>query len=441
MTRADRLARFGLAATIVLSPFRARIELLARPDPPVYRDFTDLLLFWSDVAVLLTLGAWAASLIVRPRRLSFGPRFLAWPVAGLLVAIWLGVPFSVDPVLAAWNAGRIVLLVLLALYVVNEVVDLVALVAPIAVMVGVQAVVGLAQVVGQHSIGLGILGEHDLAPIFGVSVITASDGLRYVRGYGLTDHPNILGGLLAFALLFIGALPSAAPWDRRLVRVALFALGSAASLVTFSRSAWLALVIGLLVVTGVLFRIRDRARVRTLATFVLAGAIASAPLAVAFLPALAARVDLGTSTPAQARPFDERAAAATAAVAVFGARPLLGVGIGTLPVAVHQAQPIFGYQYQPASIVLLDAAAETGVIGAVAYAAIFVLPWLALLRLRRHWTPALAVASGALAEVTVVGFFDYYTWSYSAGRIWAWLVLGVWAMAYRSAVAERAHAG
>jgi hypothetical protein len=34
--------------------------------------------------------------------------------------------------------------------------------------------------------------------------------------------------------------------------------------------------------------------------------------------------------------------------------------------------------------------------------------------------------------------FDYYTWSYSAGRIWAWVVLGLWAVAYRSVKSERA---
>ena len=38
-----------------------------------------------------------------------------------------------------------------------------------------------------------------------------------------------------------------------------------------------------------------------------------------------------------------------------------------------------------------------------------------------------------LAAFSVVGLFDYYTWTYTAGRVWAWLAIGLWAVAYRSA--------
>jgi hypothetical protein len=62
------------------------------------------------------------------------------------------------------------------------------------------------------------------------------------------------------------------------------------------------------------------------------------------------------------------------------------------------------------------------------------MPWIALLRRRRSWTPELAGLSGALAALTVVGLFDYYPWTLTPGRIWAWLILGLWAMAYERAV-------
>jgi hypothetical protein len=48
--------------------------------------------------------------------------------------------------------------------------------------------------------------------------------------------------------------------------------------------------------------------------------------------------------------------------------------------------------------------------------------------------------SGALAAISVAGFADYYTWTYSAGRIWAWVVLGLWAAAYRDAMRGGARA-
>jgi hypothetical protein len=82
----------------------------------------------------------------------------------------------------------------------------------------------------------------------------------------LSDHPNILGGCLAFGLVLLAAWyldrssqesevraylnsPDGSKEDTRLqaspVIVATFALGCAGLLLTFSRSAWLALICGL----------------------------------------------------------------------------------------------------------------------------------------------------------------------------------------------------
>jgi hypothetical protein len=428
------VARLGLALTIVLSPFRARIELLVRPSPPVYADFTDVLLFWSDIAVLVTIGAWALSLIALPRALSFGPRFLAWPVAGLLIVAWLGIPFATDVALAAYNATRFAVLAVLALYVVNEIDGLARLVIPIGVMVVVQSIAGIAQVVSQGSLGLSVLGEHLLGPAFGVSVVTGADGVRYLRAYGLADHPNILGGVLAMALLLLADPLPGGSGVPRWIRFGVFALGMAGLFVTFSRGAWLALAAGLLVIGAMLARLRDRAGFRSLAALCLGGLLVIAPLAAAFLPALSARTSIGTPIATEARSLDERVALATATVAVAFEHPVLGVGLGALPLAIRDAQPAFMYDYQPASVVLLDAAAETGLLGAACYLVILVAPWLALARRRRQWTPELATASAALAALGVVGLFDYYTWTYPAGRIWAWIVLGLWAVAYRAAI-------
>ncbi len=430
------VARVAFAATIVLSPFRARIDLVARPITPVYGDFTDVLLAWSDVAVLLTVGSWFLSLAVRPRHVSIGPRFLAWPAAGLLIVAWLGVPFAMDVPVAADNAAHVSVLALLALYVVNEVGRLDRLAIPVGVMIAVQGIVAIGQVVTQRSLGLPGLGELQLAPSLGVSVVTALDGVRYLRGYGLADHPNILGGILSIALLLFGGAIAMRSGRIGFVRAAVFALGGAALFVTFSRGAWLGLAVGLLVVMVMLSRIQGRVAIRTVASLCLGGVIVSTPFVAAFLPAVSARTDAVGPIVTETRSIDERAALAEATASVIVAHPVLGVGLGALPLAIHDARPDFTFDYQPASVVLLDAAAETGLAGAALYLAILVAPWLALVR-RRRWTTELAVASAALAAVTVVGLFDYYTWTYQSGRIWAWVVLGLWGIAYRNAAVER----
>lgn len=445
-TVTDRVARLAFGALIVLSPFRARIELMARPNPPVYGDFTDLLIYWSDLALVIAIGAWLVSLVARPRSVALGPRFLVWPVAGLVIVAWLGVPLSADPIVAADNAVRLVALVALAVFVVNAIADLNQLRTPLLLMVGSQAIVAIGQFIGQRSVGLGGLGEYTLASHLGVSVVTAADGTRYLRGYGLADHPNILGGLLAIGLLLIigiGAYRSvrttAASAAGAAVATAVVGIGATALFVTFSRAAWLGAAVGLGVLGAMLASLGGRATLRRIGTTLLAGAIVVAPFIASALPVVAARTDIGPPIATEARSIDERAALAEAAAAIFIAHPILGVGIGTLPSAMRTADPGFAWDYQPASIVVLDIAAETGLLGALLFLAILVGPWLALVRRRGRWTPALATTSAALAAIEIVGFFDYYPWSYAAGRIWTWALLGLWVVAYRAAgtVAEK----
>ena len=88
LTAADRavlgdaarpLSRICFAALVALSPFRGRIELAARPTPGVYGDYTDFLVFWSDVALLATLTLWAVSLLRARTVPTIGSRFIALP--------------------------------------------------------------------------------------------------------------------------------------------------------------------------------------------------------------------------------------------------------------------------------------------------------------------------------------------------------------------------
>jgi len=432
-TVARQAAWVAFAALVVTSPLRARISLVARPTVPVYGDFTDFLLFVSDMALLATLGLWALSLVLARRPVRVGPRFVAWPVATLVAVAWLGVPFAVDVPLAAYNATRLVLLVLLGLYVATEVDRLARLVVPLALMIVGQAVVGIGQVVGQRSLGLTGLGEHVLSPILGVAVVTAHDGTRYLRAYGLADHPNILGGLLALALLLLGGAIALDAGRRRPWTVVVFAMGVAALFLTFSRGAWFALLAGFAVLVGMLALTRDHAALRRLGLAGAAGLLVAAPFVAPYRDVIRARADAG-GQPANLRAVSEREAVSEATTHLVVDRPVLGVGIGALPVAVKGIRPDFPFHYEPASVVLLDVTAETGLVGGAAYLVILLAPWVALARHRRRWTGELAVASATLAALTIVGLFDYYTWTYSAGRIWAWIVLGLWVGAYRRAV-------
>jgi len=434
---ADRLAWLSFAALIVLSPFRAVVTELERPIPQIASGYTKFVLGWPDVALLATLALWVVSLALRPRALVLGPSVVWVPVAGLLVISWLGVPSSVDPWLAAYNAVRLVFVVAVGLYVVNELERVERLAVPIMVMVIIQAVVVLGQTVDQGSVGLSVLGEPRLDTSWnGVSVVAAADGTRLLRAYGLSPHPNILGGVLAFALL---TLIAALGRTRRelILRSIVFALGVVALLLTFSRAAWVGFTVGAVVGVVMLAVMRDRVAFRRWLGVTIAGIVLCIPFVLPFAPYLAARAHVSGPVATEVRSLDERVALAAASVDVFVDRPLLGAGLGTLPTAIFRADPTFGWAYQPAHVVAIVAAAETGILGLLCYMVIVIAPWVLLIRDRARWTPWSAGASAALAAVTVVGLFDYYTWTPSGGRIWAWIALGAWLAAYRAAMRGR----
>jgi len=429
----SRLCFYGL---IIISPFRAREIVIARPDGVVWRDYTDFLIYWSDVLVLAVLFLWGVSLLRDRRPLLAGPALVRWPAAGLLAATWLSVPLSLDAALSAYTAVRFTALVALALFVANEVRSVRQIAPALLVMVVSQAAVGLLQTAGQGSVGLGLLGELSLDPArSSASVVAAADTPRLLRAYGLTDHPNILGGLVAFALLLI--VGAATRWRAAWywACAAAFSLGGAVLLAAFSRGAWLAMAVGAAVLLCLALLRRDTSQLQAWLGLCLAAAIAFALLGAHYSRYLGIRLGMAGSSVSvtEAQSLAERDALASKALEVYAGRPLLGVGAGALPGAMRDAFPQADVEYQYAHVVILDAFAETGLVGGAAYAVLLAGPWILLWRGRRRLTPELIAASAALAAVTVAGAFDYYTWAWIPGRIWAWLVLGLWIGAHARA--------
>ncbi|HEU0073883.1 MAG TPA: O-antigen ligase family protein [Dehalococcoidia bacterium] len=434
LTAVRALTYVAFSTLIVLSPFRARFELVSRPDTPVYGDYTDFLLYWSDVAFLAFLALWGLSLLIGGRLPRFGPAAIRWPVFGLLAVTWLSATASIDPALSAYNALRLTAAAALALFVINEI-DSVSRLAPaLAVMVVLQGAVGIGQAIDQASVGLHELGElHLEVNAGGTSVIWSDEGPRQLRAYGLSDHPNILGGLLALALVLVAAAATRSSDLWRAPLAVVFALGCAALLLTFSRAGVLALGFALLLALGLFAYRRDWRNAGAWAAVALGGVIICLALVKPYGDELWQRgvvLDPSEVSSTEQRSLSEREALVKVSNDVFVARPLLGVGAGTLPKALKDGWPDFAYDYQPAHFALLTVAAETGIVGGMTYGALMVVPFVLLWWRRRELTPELIGVSGALLAVTLIGLFDYYTWSLAPGRIWFWLVLGLWAAAY-----------
>ena len=431
------LAQLSLAALIVVLPLRYSWLLAARPIPPIYDGYTNLMLFPGDLALGALLICWALNLIAQPGRISGGPRFLFWPLMGLTALGLISVTYSVDPVLSLYHALRLIALLGLYLYLVNEVKSLRVVAVAAMGQVVIQTSIGIIEVLRQQSIGLEVLGEITLDPASkGVSVVVAN-GVRSLRAYALTDHPNILGGCLALSLLLIVAwhISSRSRWSTLIG--GLFAIGAVGLLLTFSRSAWVALVGGSLVIGALLIVTRQRLRAQRWLGLMFAGLIATLPFAWSNADYLGVRLNVNNSfvtVAAEDQALGERTILNSLARGMILDRPW-GVGLGTFPIALFEREPAYPFNYQPPHHVLLEAASELGVIGGGLYFVMIVAPWIALIINRRRLiaSPALIGLSGLVLAVSVIGVFDYYTWLSVPGRLWLWLIWGLWGAMYQSA--------
>jgi hypothetical protein len=200
-------------------------------------------------------ASWAALRMIeqrqgRRRQWCWGWAGFTWPLAGITA---LSLASLAAPPLSRSGASALpfqllslALVWFVYLFVVNEAP---ALARPLALVALIQGAAGVAQFVVQHDVGLAALGELPLDPeVRGVSVLmTGAGGQRWLRAYGLTGHPNLLGTLLAVVvLMLLPELQAARGW-RRIALAAACGVGMVGGVATVSRAAWLGFALGLIV--------------------------------------------------------------------------------------------------------------------------------------------------------------------------------------------------
>jgi len=246
------------------------------------------------------------------------------------------------------------------------------------------------------------------------------------RIYGLSPHPNILGGYLAVGVILTVGLIISRQYRERLWLIVAWAILWIAGLLTFSRSAWLAAIGGSIAAVLLLRRGRHltRSLLKPIVLFSSIGLVAVLIFAGAFQPFLANRFDV-TATPYETQAITERVSAAQSALQVFAAHPLGGVGLAQSVVVTRDRS---GATRDWVHNVPLLVAAELGVGGSVlmgllvtAALAIGVQRWRA--RSISMWQ---APVGGALIALVLVMQLDHYVWTMpQGGLLCAWLV-GWW---------------
>ena len=446
---AQAVSLSSLAALLFTLPFWRHWILFGQPVDPVLYDYHEMVLYATDLYLWAALGGWLLGhLLSRSRtKLQWGPAFLTVPLLALLILSVAGVAQAVDPVYAAYTTVRLAFLPALYLMLINAPLRQGLIVWPLAAGMVIQGAVGVPQFLVGHTVGLQWLGEtvaNAASP--GVSVVMAG-GQRWLRAYGLTPHPNILGGAVMASLLVVASSYLTQPSRRRIALLGSLAIGLGTLLLTFSRAAWLGMAAGGLVLFGLLWW---PGRARRPSTQIAKSALAplvGLGLAVVLIfgavnwPLLKPRLGLA-SEGVEIRSVEERVMLNDAALVLIRMRPWLGVGLGDFSVALLRLAPetvSYYSSFTPVHVVPLLATAELGFLGGLLWLVLIGSPWVALWIRRRQVkiTPWWAGLSAAMAALTVVSFFDHYLWSFQQGRLIFCLVWGLWAREWTTHYARK----
>lgn len=431
--RMRRAAHWLFCLFLLLLPSTFRWTVIHRPVGALFPEFTSLLLYLSDIPLFLCLVLWLSAHALAPAgRLRLTPWAATLPLIGLVALMGLSALWASFPALALESCLRGVALLGLALFVRNELKHPAPAAAALAVGAVMQSAVAFGQLLAQQPLGLEVLGELQDAGV------RAGMGL-WIRGYGLTTHPNLLGGYLAVGFLAtLGLVAATGGWCRLLNRVAaiLIAAGLAAA---FSRSAWIGMATAL-VALGLLGRASraaggaGQALVTTaaLAVLVAVGVIASRPGGFAqrvIAPATAA-IQGGELAPMEQISLSSRARQLQVAWREIQRAPLTGLGAANAPIVTWLDTPQSERErvWLPVHSVPLLILEELGLPGLALWLAGAVAPFALTWRRVRSGGASLweLVWLAALAGLAAISLLDYYPWGSAEGRA-LWLATwGLW---------------
>ena len=251
----------------------------------------------------------------------------------------------------------------------------------------------------------------------GASVVELPDGLRILRAYGTLPHPNILAGftfisLLGPASLFLN--------NRKPGFLALLVLipGISLLVITFSRAAWLALIVFSLVLIWK-SKYFDRNRL----TILLALAALSFTLTLFPYRDLVAARTIKTTSHSEEFSFIGRAWLNQEATNMIREQPLTGAGIGSFIIQLA-GRAGEGYVIEPVHNIFLLASAELGIPGLLLITALTIL---FAYHLSITQNPSAILAGATITGLGVIGLFDHYLWTLAPGRLMLGLMLGLWA--------------
>lgn len=258
----------------------------------------------------------------------------------------------------------------------------------------------------------------------GGNIILETSSERWLRAYGSLPHPNILGGFLALAIIFIlyFSFKAKNKAERFFVLISLVFIYPALFF-TFSRSAWLGLLVSLVLFGFWLFRRKQQLEKKIFFKIIFLILLLTTILAANFWQPLVTR--LQGKEPLEVNSIQLRYTFNEQAIQVIQDHPFTGAGIGAYTYGVYEtvngSWP--GYYYQPVHNIYLLVFAELGIFGIILFGLILLLFIYNLMK--SATTIEKATSFLLLTIILIIGLFDHYFWTMYFGVIILFIVFAL----------------
>lgn len=286
----------------------------------------------------------------------------------------------------------------------------------------IQGGLGVYQFLNQSVFGSKWLGMAPQQAMQGGASVIEFGIERWLRAYGSFGSPNSLGIYLAVLLVlgFILYFQIQARHYKILVSAGQLFISSGL-LLSFSRGAWLAALVGI-VALGFLIFSKEKGLLPLFYKQTSFIALISIFWVIIFFPIFSARFN--THLRLEALSISERASQYAEAISFIKTNPLFGVGPGVFTYALHIKNPNFPYwQYQPVHNIYVLLVVEMGIVSVLFLSVVMTGLLRKIIRNNPVYLPVLLV-------LLVAGIFDHWLASMFTGTVFWWVV---WGLGYKKA--------
>jgi len=442
----QKIIEYGLYLLIFLLPVQTRWIIKAGELNGKYWEYGTISLYATDALLIILLLLFIV-LHFKTKKQETGNGKLehtreqqiskVWfLVAGLELMVFISMFFASDKLVAVYSYGRFLLGIGLFWLVVSASYNKLKLIGSLLAGIVLQAILGIWQFLTQSGFACKWLGMamHQAADL-GTSVVETLNGQRWLRAYGGMDHPNILGGALAVGVLLAAGLIIKNYKNKktfsRLFLLSVICCLLSALFFTFSRGAWLGLIVGISVALFALVARKRLLQQKRLLEIILVAGVLLFILFNQLSDLVVTR--LSDDARLEVKSKVERIESYKGAQELIKDHWLFGAGIGNYTLGINNDMPGRYYQSaapkfqpgEPAHNVFLLVWAEIGIFGLLFFISLLLITYYLLLKNFKKWQNLSIDKIALLTAILIMLLIDHWWWSLHFGILFFWLLIGI----------------